>query len=102
MVDGATKAMSKTLDSILAAPPLQRITPAAREAIASVSALAAQQAADLPASASPFEPAPETPERFNFSFSLDTEDRIFDVASARSLLGEVTKSGGVFKATIHF
>ena len=34
--------MSKTLDSILAAPPLQRITPAAREAIASVEALAAQ------------------------------------------------------------
>jgi hypothetical protein len=100
--------MSKTLDSILAAPPLTqlpgvpRVSPGAQEAMASVAALAAQQAADLPASASPFEPAPETPERFSFSFSLDTEDRIFDVASARSLLGEVTKSGGVFKATIHF
>ncbi len=100
--------MSKTLDSILATPPLTklpgvpRVSPGAQEAMASVSALAAQQAADLPASASPFEPAPETPERFSFSFSLDTEDRIFDVASARSLLGEVTKSGGVFKATIHF
>ena len=94
--------MSKTLNSILAAPPLQRISPAAKEAIASVEALAAQQAADLPASASPFQAAPETPDRFSFSFSLDTEDRIFDITSARGLLGEVTKSGGIFKATIHF
>ena len=94
--------MGQILDSITQQPPLKRITPAAQEAIASVEALAAQQAAALPSSASPFQAAPETPDRFSFSFSLDTQDRIFDITSARGLLGEVTKSGGIFKATIHF
>lgn len=100
--------MSKTLDSILAAPPLTqlpgvpRVSPGAQEAIASVAALAAQQAADLPASASPFEAAPETPERFSFSFSLNPRDRTFDFCSPHALRTEIQEIEGQIKGTIHF
>jgi hypothetical protein len=94
--------MSKTLDSILATPPLQRITPAAREAIASVEALAAQQAADLPASASPFEALPEPHSGIAFSFTLNPRDRTFDFCSPHALRTEIQEIEGQIKGTIHF
>ena len=96
-----TTAMSKTLDSILAAPPLQRITPAAAAAIASVEALAAQQA-NAPAAAAQFEPLSAAVEPFSFSFTVDPTAGLLTVTSPHALHTEVLKMGGQIKATIHF
>jgi hypothetical protein len=101
MVERSTT-MSKTLDSILAAPPLQRITPAAREAIASVEALAAQQAADLPASASPFEAiAPET-EVLSCSFEWSPSALKLDLNAPQKVIVDAAKLGAQFSITIRF
>jgi len=100
--------MSKTLDSILASPPLTklpgvpRVSPGAQEAMDSVSALAAQQAADLPASASPFEALPAAIEPFSFSFSVDPTAGLLAVTSPHALHTEVLKIGGQIKTTFHF
>jgi hypothetical protein len=99
--------MSKTLDSILATPPLTklpgvpRVSPGAQEAIASVAALAAQQAADLPESASPFEALPE-PQGISFSFSLNPTTRTFDFCSPHALRTEIREMEGQIKGTLHF
>jgi hypothetical protein len=100
--------MSKTLDSIRAAPPLTklmgvpRVSPGAQEAMASVSALAAQQAADLPASASPFEVVQEAARGFSFSFSLNPTERTFDFSSPHALRTQLESVEGQMKGTIHF
>ncbi len=100
--------MSKTLDSILASPALTKLpgvprhSPAAEEAIASVAALAAQQAADLPVGASPFEVAPETPLGISFSFSLNPTTRTFDFCSPHALRTEIREMEGQIKGTFHF
>jgi len=100
--------MGKPLDSILATPPLTklpgvpRVSPGAQEAIASVTALAAQQAADLPASASPFEALPEPHSGIAFSFTLNPRDRTFDFCSPHALRTEIQEIEGQIKGTIHF
>ena len=100
--------MSKTLDSILATPPLTKLpgvprhSPGAQEAIASVAALAAQQAADLPASASPFEVVQEAARGFSFSFSLNPTERTFDFSSPHALRTQIESVEGQMKGTIHF
>ena len=100
--------MGKPLDSILAAPALTKLpgvprhSPASTEAIASVEALARQQAADLPASASPFEVVQETPKGFWFSFSLNPTQRTFDFSSPHALRTEIEGIEGQIKGTIHF
>jgi hypothetical protein len=96
-----TTTMSKTLDSILAAPPLQRITPAARDAIASVEALAAQQS-NAPAAAAQFEPLSAAVEPFSFSFSLDPAAGELAVTSPHALHTEVVRLGVQIKTTFHF
>jgi hypothetical protein len=100
--------MSKTLDSILATPPLTKLpgvprhSPGAQEAIDQVAALAAQQAADLPASASPFEALPEPHSGIAFSFTLNPRDRTFDFCSPHALRTEIREMEGQIKGTIHF
>jgi len=99
--------MGKVLDSIRAAPPLTNLPgvprhQGGRDAIEEVNALAMQQAADLPASASPFEVLPETPKGFSFSFSLNPTERTFDFSSPHALRTQLESVEGGFKGTIHF
>jgi len=99
--------MGKPLDSILSAPPLTKLpgvprhSPGAQEAIDQVAALAAQQAADLPASASPFEALPEH-QGISFSFSLNPTTRTFDFCSPHALRTEIREMEGQIKGTLHF
>jgi hypothetical protein len=100
--------MSKTLDSILATPPLTKLpgvprhSPGAQEAIASVAALAAQQAADLPASASPFEAiAPET-EVLSCSFEWSPSALKLDLNAPQKVMVDAAKLGAQFSITIRF
>jgi hypothetical protein len=100
--------MSKTLDSILASPPLTKLpgvprhSPGAQEAIASVAALAAQQAADLPASASPFEAiAPET-EVLSCSFEWSPSALKLDLNAPQKVMVDAAKLGAQFSITIRF
>jgi hypothetical protein len=100
--------MGKVLDSIRAAPPLTnlpgvpRVSPGAQEAMASVSALAAQQAADLPASASPFEAiAPET-EVLSCSFEWSPSALKLDLNAPQKVMVDAAKLGAQFSITIRF
>jgi hypothetical protein len=99
--------MGKITDSILASPPLTKLPgvpryQGGRDAIAEVNALATQQAADLPASASPFEMLLETPKGFSFSFSLNPTERTFDFSSPHALRSQIESAEGQIKGTIHF
>jgi hypothetical protein len=100
--------MGKVLDSIRAAPPLTNLpgvprhSPGAQEAIASVAALAAQQAADLPASASPFEAiAPET-EVLSCSFEWSPSALKLDLNAPQKVMVDAAKLGAQFSITIRF
>ena len=93
--------MSKTLDSILAAPPLQRITPAARDAIASVEALAAQQANAPQEAVTMTGPPPET-KGLSCSFAWSPESLKLDLVSAQKVLVDAAKIDGQFTITIRF
>ena len=96
-----TTAMSKTLDSILAAPPLQRITPAAKEAIASVEALAAQQA-NAPQEAVTLTGPPPENKGLSCSFAWSPEALKLDLVSAQKVLVDAAKIDGQFTITIRF
>ena len=99
--------MGKPLHSILTSPPLTKLPGVPRhqggiDAIAEVNALAMQQAADLPAGASPFEVAQETPKGFAFSFSLNPTQRTFDFSSPHALSTQIESVEGQIKGTIYF
>jgi hypothetical protein len=100
--------MGQLTKSIIDAPPLTKLPGVPRfaggqDAITEVAALARQQAADLPASASPFEAVePALDDGFSFSFSVNPADRIFDVTSAGAISGDVEKLEGQFKFTLRF
>jgi hypothetical protein len=83
-------------------PGIPRAPQGGQDAIAEVAALARQQAADLPASASPFEVVQETPRGFSFSFSLNPTERTFDFSSPHALRTQIESVEGQIKGTIHF
>ena len=93
--------MSKTLDSILAAPPLQRITPAAKEAIATVEALAAQQS-NAPQEAVTMTGSPPENKGLSCSFAWSPEALKLDLVSAQKVLVDAAKIDGQFSITIRF
>jgi len=100
---------NKALDAVLASPPLTklpgipRVSPAAQEVFKSIEELANQQAADLPASATPFQAVEIPVERgVSFSFSLNPEKRTFDFRSPHSLRTTIENVEGQIKGTINF
>jgi len=101
MVERTTTMSSKTLDSILAAPPLQRITPAAREAIESIELLAAQQANAPQEAIALTGPAPET-KGLSCSFAWNPESLKLDLVSPQKVLVDTAKIDGQFSITIRF
>jgi len=93
--------MSDTLKAVLSTPPLKRITPGSAQAIASVEALAEQQA-NAPQKAADFtKPQPET-KGLSFSLSLNPSDGKIGITSAHAIFADVEKLNGQFNFSFRF
>lgn len=93
--------MGKAIDSILAAPPLKRISPGAAEAIASVEALATQQST-APQNAAQFEPVAPDIRGLSCSFSWNPEALKLDLSASQAVTVDAQKASGQFSITLRF
>jgi len=93
--------MGKAIDSILAQPPLSRISPGAREAIASVEALVTQQSA-APQEAAQFETVAPDIRGLSCSFSWNPEALKLDLSASQAVTVDASKASGQFSITIRF
>jgi len=93
--------MSKALESILATPPLKRISPAAAQAMAEVEALAHQQS-NAPQEAAQFEPVAPDIRGLSCSFSWNPEALKLDLSASQAVTVDASKASGQFSITIRF
>lgn len=89
------------LEYITSAPPLTRISPAAREAIASVEALAQQQS-NAPQEAAQFEPVAPDILGLACSFSWNPEALKLDLSASQAVTVDAQKVSGQFSITLRF
>lgn len=93
--------MGKAIDSILASPPLQRISPGAAEAIASVEDLARQQS-QAAQEAAQFEPIAPDIRGLSCSFSWNPEALKLDLTASQAVTVDASQASGQFSITLRF